>query len=151
MNGQGPQDQQYSTVLVNHWVDKARKDLDSAEMNFQSGRLSNAVRDIYFACFHIVSALFMKEGKTFKRHSQVRASFHRDLVRSGRIDVSWGSFYEWVFDHRQQADYQPIVQFESEEVLAILHEAKAFLIEMIKLLGHDSEDRHEEPGVSSDA
>jgi uncharacterized protein (UPF0332 family) len=67
------QHKDYSTVLVRHWIDKAQDDLDSAQMNFQSGRLSNAVRDIYFACFHVVSALFMKEGKTFKKHSQVRA------------------------------------------------------------------------------
>jgi uncharacterized protein (UPF0332 family) len=61
----------------------------------------------------MVSAFFMKEGKTFKKHSQVRAAFHRDLVRAGRIDASWGAFYEWVFDHRQQADYQPMANSKS--------------------------------------
>ena len=106
------QHKDYSMVLVRHWIDQAQNDLDSAQVNLQSGRLSNAVRDIYFACFHVVSAPFMKEGKTFKKHSQVRAGFHRDLIKPGRINVAWGPFYEWIFDHRQQADYQPIVQFE---------------------------------------
>jgi uncharacterized protein (UPF0332 family) len=128
------QEKDYSAVLVNHWIDKARNDLESAQVNFQSGRLSNAVRDIYFACFHVVSALFMKEGKTFNKHSQVRASFHRDLIKPGRIDVLWGPFYEWVFDHRQQADYQPMVEFESDEVKAILDRAETFIGEMKKLL-----------------
>jgi uncharacterized protein (UPF0332 family) len=50
------------------------------------------------------------------------------------MDVSWGSFYEWVFDHRQQADYQPFVKFESEEVKTILERAEAFLSEMNKIL-----------------
>jgi uncharacterized protein (UPF0332 family) len=127
-------DQDYRTVFVSHWIDKARNDLESAQGNFQSGRLANAVRDIYFACFHVVSALFMKEGKTFKRHSQVRASFHRDLIKTGSIDVSWGPFYEWVFDHRQQADYQPIVEFEPDEVRTILDKAETFVSEMKKLL-----------------
>jgi uncharacterized protein (UPF0332 family) len=86
------QKKDYSAVLVNHWIDKARNDLESAQVNFQSGRLSNAVRDIYFACFHVVSALFMKEGKAFNKHSQVRAGFHRDLIKPGRIDVLWGPF-----------------------------------------------------------
>lgn len=89
MTGKGSRDEQYRTVLVNHWVAKARDDLGSAQVNLQSGRLSNAVRDIYFACFHVVSAFFMNEGKAFKKHSQVRASFHRELIRTGRIDVSW--------------------------------------------------------------
>ena len=89
MTGKGSRDEQYRTVLVNHWVAKARDDLGSAQVNLQSGRLSNAVRDIYFACFHVVSAFFMNEGKAFKKHSQVRASFRRELIRTGRIDVSW--------------------------------------------------------------
>jgi len=77
---------------------------------------------------------YSTEGKTFKKHSQVRASFHRDLIRPGRIDASWGSFYEWIFDHRQQADYQPIVQLESDEVRTILDQANTFVSEMQKLL-----------------
>jgi uncharacterized protein (UPF0332 family) len=117
-------------ILVNHWIDKARNDLGSAQANFESGRLANAVRDIYFACFHAVSALFMKNGKTFKKHSQVRASFHRELIKTGTVDISWGSFYEWVFDHRQQADYQPMVQFESDEVKEILDLAEKFVAEI---------------------
>jgi len=127
-------DKGYTAILVSHWIDKAQDDLQSAQANFQSGRLANAVRDIYFACFHMVSALFMKEGKTFKKHSQVRAGFHRDLIKTGRVDVSWGPFYEWVFDHRQQADYQPIVQFEADEVMAILEKAEVFVSDMKHLL-----------------
>lgn len=103
-------------------------------MNWQAGRLANAVRDIYFACFHLVSAFFMKEGKTFKRHSQVRAAFHCDLVRAGRIDASWGAFCEWVFDHRQQADYQPMVKFEVDEVKGMLDQAEVFIRELNELL-----------------
>ena len=133
------QPKDYSTVLVRHWIDKAQDDLDSAQVNFQSGRLSNAVRDIYFACFHVVSALFMKEGKTFKKHSQVRASFHRDLIKPGKIDASWGSFYEWIFDHRQQADYEPVVRLEFDEVSTILDQANTFVSEMQKLM--ESEGR----------
>ena len=127
-------DKSYTAILVSRWIDRAQDDLQSARANFQSGRLANAVRDVYFACFHIVSALFMKEGKTFKKHSQIRAGFHRDLIKTGRVDVSWGPFYEWVFDHRQQADYQPIVQFETDEVKAILEKAEVFASEMKKLL-----------------
>lgn len=134
MIDKNPPDSHYTAILVSHWIDKAQDDLESARANFQSGRLANAVRDIYFACFHMVSSLLMREGKTFKKHSQVRAGFHRAQIKTGRIDFSWGPFYEWVFDHRQQADYQPIVQFEADEVKAILDKAEAFVDEMRKLL-----------------
>ncbi len=31
------QEKDYSAVLVNHWIDKARNDLESAQVKFQSG------------------------------------------------------------------------------------------------------------------
>jgi hypothetical protein len=40
------QGEDYSAVLVSYWIDKAGNDLESAQANFRSGRLSNAVRDI---------------------------------------------------------------------------------------------------------
>lgn len=127
-------EQGYKEILVRHWIEKARNDLESARVNYQAGRFSNAVRDIYFASFHAVTAVLMKGGKTFRKHSAVRAAVHRDLIKTRRIDTSWGPFYEWIFDNRQQADYQPIAQFEADEVKAALEQAEAFVREMEQLL-----------------
>lgn len=124
----------YRAVLVDQWIDQACKDLEAARINFHGGRFANTVRGIYFACFHVVSAFFMKEGKALRKHSQFRAAFRRELITPGRIDVSWGPFHEWVLDHREQADYQPFVVFDSEEVEAILDQAETFISDMKKLL-----------------
>lgn len=128
-DGQG-----YKEILIKYWIEKAHNDLESARGNYQAGRLANSVRDIYFASFHAVTAVLLKEGKTFKKHSAVRAAVHRDLIKTGKIDASWGPFYEWIFDNRQQADYQPMVQFEADEVEAILEQAEVFVNEMDRLL-----------------
>ena len=59
-------------IIIDYWVEKAGEDLASARDNFKSGRYQNAVRDAYFACFHAFSSVLIKEGKTFKKHKEVR-------------------------------------------------------------------------------
>jgi len=43
--------------IIDYWMEKAREDLASARENLSMGRLVNAVRDAYFACFHAFSSV----------------------------------------------------------------------------------------------
>ena len=120
-------------VIIGYWMDKARADLESSKDNFNSGRYSNAIRDAYFACFHAFSAVLFKEGRTFRKHKEVRSTLHRDFIRENRIDVSWGKHYDWLFDNRQKADYRPMVQFDPEQVREILDKTDEFIAVMEKM------------------
>ena len=121
-------------VLIHYWLDKSDDDIESASANFSANRLQNAVRDAYFACFHAFAALLLKEGKTFKRHKEVRSALHRDFVRKGKLDPMWGKHYDWLFENRQKADYRPLVEFEPEQVKEIIEQTHGFLEEMKRLL-----------------
>ena len=121
-------------TIIMYWIEKAHEDIESALDNFSAERLQNAVRDAYFACFHALSALILKDGKTFKKHKEVRSALHRDLIRAGKINASWGKHYDWLFDNRQKADYRPLVKFERDQVQEIIDETSAFLKEIERLL-----------------
>jgi uncharacterized protein (UPF0332 family) len=119
--------------LSGYWVQKTREDLASARDNFSSKRYRNAVRDAYFACFHAFSSVLLSEGKTFRKHKEVRSALHRDYIRNGNIDVRWGKHYDWLFDNRQKADYRPLVQFEPDQVQEIIEQSEAFVDAMERL------------------
>lgn len=121
--------------LVRYWLEKAEEDLGSALDNLSAGRLSNSIRDAYFACFHAFSAVLMEGGRSFRKHKEVRSALHRDYVHKGRIEVSWGKHYDWLFENRQKADYRPMVQFDTEQVNEIVEKSGDFVNEMKKLLG----------------
>ena len=121
-------------IIIDYWVEKAGEDLASARDNFKSGRYQNAVRDAYFACFHAFSSVLIKEGKTFKKHKEVRSMLHRDFIRTKKIDRSWGKHYDWLFDNRHKADYRPLIQFHADQVKEIVEESEAFVKEMAGLL-----------------
>jgi uncharacterized protein (UPF0332 family) len=120
-------------VIIDYWMDKAQEDLESARDNFSSGRYSNAIRDSYFACFHAFSSVLFKEGRSFKKHKEVRSALHRDYIKNNRIDVFWGKHYDWLFDNRQKADYRPLVQFDPDQVREILEKSGEFISEMKKI------------------
>ncbi|MBW2252833.1 MAG: HEPN domain-containing protein [Deltaproteobacteria bacterium] len=94
-------------IIIDYWVEKAGEDLASARDNLKSSRYQNAVRDAYFACFHAFSSVLLNEGKTFKKHKEVR----------------------W-----HKADYRPLIQFDADQVKEIVEESEAFVKEMAALL-----------------
>lgn len=121
-------------IIIEYWVEKAGEDLASARDNLNSGRYQNAVRDAYFACFHAFSSVLLNEGKTFKKHKEVRSILHRDFIRAKKIDISWGKHYDWLFDNRHKADYRPLVKFDPEQVKDIVEGSEAFVKEMADML-----------------
>jgi len=116
--------------IVVYWLEKAAQDLASARENLSAGRLQNAVRDAYFACFHAFSAVLIKAGRTFRKHSEVRSILHRDYVKTKKMAIEWGKHYDWLFDNRQKADYRPLVVFDLEQVRDILEKSEGFVREM---------------------
>jgi len=113
--------------IVVYWLEKAEQDLASAKENLSAGRLQNSVRDAYFACFHSFSAVLIKAGKTFRKHSEVRAILHRDYVKGKKLAMEWGKHYDWLFDNRQKADYRPLVDFDVDQVRDIIEKSEGFL------------------------
>ena len=120
--------------FVEYWLQKAMQDLESARDNLKAVRLQNAVRDAYFACFHAFSAVLLKEGRSFRRHKEVRSALHRDYIKTKKIGVEWGKHYDWLFDNRQKADYRPLVQFDPEQVEEIIKKSEEFVSEMKNLI-----------------
>ncbi len=119
--------------IIAYWMEKARDDLASAFENASAGRLQVAVRDAYFCCFHAFSAVLLKDNRSFRSHKEVRASLHRDYVKSNKLDPMWGKHFDWLFDNRQKVDYRPLVTFDQEEIQEILKQSRDFLREMERL------------------
>lgn len=113
--------------IVVYWLEKAEQDLASAKENLSAGRLQNSVRDAYFACFHSFSAVLIRAGRSFRKHSEVRSILHRDYVKGKKLAVEWGKHYDWLFENRQKADYRPLVDFDVDQVRDIIEKSEGFL------------------------
>ena len=108
-------DQARSEVIA-FWLERSDEALASALAELDAGRLAFAVNRAYYACFYALSAVLLAEGRKYVKHSGVRAALHGRLIRSGRLDASWGRIYDRVFENRHRGDYQELVVFEGAHV-----------------------------------
>jgi len=113
--------------FVKYSIEKSIESFSAAEDEFKAGRLSFAVNRIYYACFYIVSALLLQKELKFKKHSGVKASLHRNLIKRGLIGEKEGRFYNKLFEARQRGDYIEFVHFEKEQVEEWLQQASEFV------------------------
>ena len=74
----------------------------------------SAVSRAYYAAFHAVTAVFALHGRSFTKHSTLRAAVHKDLVKTGEWSVELGKDYDLVISLRQTGDYGGIA-YVSEE------------------------------------
>ena len=128
---------EHRSMLVNYWMEKAHESLLAGGSEYQSGRFTIAVRNLYYACFYALSALLLKQGRSFKKHTGVKAALHKDLVKEGIIEPEWGRFYNKIFDSRHEGDYQPLRVFQAEEVNLYLEQCTGFIARIETLLGRE--------------
>jgi len=113
---------------------KAFESIAAAWSEYDSTRYTTAVRNLYYACFYALTAVLLKEGHIFKKHTAVKAALHKNLIKTGIVESGWGKFYNRIFDSRHEGDYQPLRIFQAEEVKLFLDQGAGFIKQMEKLL-----------------
>ena len=119
--------EQANEVLMKLWLQKADDAFGSAKLELAEGHNSFAVNRLYYCCFYAVTALLLKDGKQFARHSAVMSEFNRNYVKTGRVDAVWSRFYQKLFDDRQEGDYLPTALFEYSEIAERITQTEIFL------------------------
>lgn len=64
---------------------------------------------LYYSAFYAVSAALLDRQVSFMKHAGVRASLHRELVKTGLLEEKWGKLYDRLFEDRQEGDYMAMV------------------------------------------
>lgn len=117
-------------VIAKYWMEKSREALDSARSEFKAGRFVFAMNRTYYACFYAASAVLLKRGHKFLKHSGVRAAVHQQLVKTGLLSTDSGKLYDRLFENRQEGDYLELVNFEKEQIAQAIENATALVNEI---------------------
>lgn len=119
--------QDTNKILIDLWLEKSQDAFSSAKMEYQQNHLAFTVNRLYYSCFYALTALLLKDGLKFSKHSAVISEFNKNYIKNGRIDIKWGRFYQKLFYDRQQGDYLPTVNFEAAEISQRVEQADQFL------------------------
>lgn len=120
--------------IVKYRTDKAYKLLEEVEVLLDNGLYNSAVNRMYYACFHSVSALMVKNGIENKSHKGLRHLFGLHFVKKGIISNEDARIFARIYDKRQASDYDDFMEFEADEVNALHPQVIRFVHQITNII-----------------
>lgn len=121
--------------LLRYRMDRASATIEEAVLLLDKQHVASAVNRLYYACYYAASALLLKSGLSFRRHSGLLSAFNREFVKTGTVKVETGAVFAKLFSQRQRADYDDLPEFQSAQVDDWIIEVRSFVATINALLG----------------
>ena len=86
--------------LVKYRLNRAKEAFEDGEILAENERWNSAANRMYYACFYIVSAYLAKREIKATTHSGLKATFNRELVKTGKVDREDGKLFNKLFGIR---------------------------------------------------
>ena len=120
--------------IISWSIERARIRLAAAERELDAGVPQLAADHAYYACFHLLTSIFLQEGLTLKRHSAVRSALHERLIQTGRLDRRWGSVFDRLAELRTKSVYAALFALDAEAGRAVVDDAGKLSAELRRML-----------------
>lgn len=122
--------------IVAYRLRKANQLLHDVDVLIENELWNSTINRMYYACFHAVSALLIKNGIQVKTHMGVRQAFGLHFVKTGLISLEFGRVFSRIYDKRQSSDYDDFIEFTKEEIEKLYPQIKAFVLDVEKLVNY---------------
>jgi len=108
-------------------MERAEQAVDAARKLASDGYYDFAASRAYYAVFYAASALLLKEGLEYSKHSGVIAAVHQRFIKTGRLEKEFGKNLNWLFELRSIGDYGVTVHVPKADVELAIIAAASFL------------------------
>ena len=105
-------------AIVNYRRQKSHESLNEAKEVIKLGFWSLAGNRLYYAAFHMASALLLDKGITARSHSGVIHLIGAQFVTKGLLEKEYGRLFSRLFEMRQSGDYDDMYDVTEEEILS---------------------------------
>ncbi|MBR1800936.1 MAG: HEPN domain-containing protein [Bacteroidaceae bacterium] len=120
--------------MVAHHREKAHHILNQATKMMEMEQWDMAVNRYYYACFHILQALFVSKGLSAHTHSGSSTVFGQHFVKTGIVDLSYGRFFATMVQLRQKADYNSVANITEQDARDIVDQSLDFVAKVGSLI-----------------
>jgi uncharacterized protein (UPF0332 family) len=108
-------------------LERAEQSLRAAQELLMNGHYDFAASRAYYAAFYAATAVLLREGLAFGKHSGVIASIHQRFVKTGKLDKEQGKALNWLFELRSVGDYGGLARVSQLEAEQAIQAANTFL------------------------
>jgi uncharacterized protein (UPF0332 family) len=115
-------------------LERATVRLEAAERELDAGVPQLAADHAYYACFHLLSAIFLRDGLVLKRHAALRAALHERLIQTGRLAREWGGVFDRLAELRTKSVYTALFELDATTARTVVDDAGRLVAELQHLL-----------------
>lgn len=112
---------------IAYGLSRAKESLDEAYLLFDNNHFNTAVNRLYYSCFYAASALLLASKIDAKTHSGVKQMFGLHFVVPGIVPKELGTLFTELFEMRQEADYEYLLDYDSNDVSGLLEPTRIFV------------------------
>jgi len=113
--------------IIDYRINRALETIAEAKLLASQNCWNTTVNRLYYACFYIILALFLKKGIKAISHAGVKTMFQLHFIKTGLIERKWSKFYNKLFDQRNDGDYSDMVYFDEETVNELIPLTEEFV------------------------
>lgn len=117
-------------LLIKLQKEKSFRMLQEADDMLLQKRWDIAANRYYYACYHMLQALFISRGLSAKSHDGSLTHLGQDFILKGLIDKKFGRFFARMVQLRHKADYNSIAEVTETEVLELAPLSKEFMVQV---------------------
>jgi len=121
-------------LLIRLQTEKAQRFLQEGDDMLGQKRWDMAANRYYYACYHMVHAVFITRGIATKTHDGTLTELGKHFVLTGQLDKKYGRFFARMIQLRIKADYNSIAEVSEMEVLEMAPLTHEFIDALFPLL-----------------
>lgn len=125
--------------LVEREIEKAKATLTEVADLIRLEHWSGAASRLYYAVFHSICALLIKDNRTVKSHKGAGIAFRQHYIYTHVFPQQYGQLFGQLEALREESDYNCFYDVTSEEVMSRFEPAKEMISAIEKRVTLSSE------------
>ena len=115
------------TVLSAHRFNRAKEELQTAELLLRNADFRSSINSSYYSIFHAIRAVNALDGFDSSKHSGVISHFNQEYVKTGLFEKEVSKIIRNASELREQADYEDFYEASQEEAVDVFEQATRFI------------------------
>ena len=121
-------------AIIAYRIQKSEQTMVEARDCAKMGHWSLAANRLYYALFHLASALLIDKGYTSKTHTGIICIIGQEFVTKGLLSSEVGRLLSRLQNMRQSGDYDDMFDWMEEDIQPMFAPTEALLAKMKSLI-----------------
>ncbi|MBR1787121.1 MAG: HEPN domain-containing protein [Paludibacteraceae bacterium] len=121
-------------ILVELEIEKAIKTFSEISVLQQAELWDTIANRLYYASFHIVVALLIKNGYTVGTHQGAVIQLQQYFIKTGLLPKEYGTFYSQLQSLRENSDYNCTYYASKDDIIPRVAKTKEFIDNILALI-----------------